>query len=150
MLLVKNIPLNTNIIAELISEPNDLYLVWPNAKFPFDHEQWKEVLSPETGNVPFLCYEDNQLIGHAALCKTENEGTFSLSFLFINPQIRSKGYGEKMITLLEDYARVYLSAKKLLLVVRTYNPRAQRCYTKCGFKEDCREDTLIRMSKILN
>lgn len=50
MKLVENIPLNTKIIADLISDPNDLYLVWPKAKYPFDHEQWKKVLDPEIGH----------------------------------------------------------------------------------------------------
>jgi RimJ/RimL family protein N-acetyltransferase len=54
-----------------------------------------------------------------------------------------------MIGLLEQYAREKLSARKLILVARTYNPMALRCYSKCGFQEDSREETLIRMSKVL-
>jgi ribosomal protein S18 acetylase RimI-like enzyme len=62
---------------------------------------------------------------------------------------RSKGLGEVMTNLLEQYAREHLSAKKLILVVRCYNPSALRCYVKCGFTEMSREDTLIKMEKIL-
>jgi len=72
-----------------------------------------------------------------------------MSFLYLLPQLRSKGLGEKMIGLLEQYAKEKLSAKKLILVTRTYNPMALKCYTKCGFKEYSREETLIRMSKVL-
>jgi RimJ/RimL family protein N-acetyltransferase len=43
-----------------------------------------------------------------------------------------------------------LAARKLILVVRTYNHSAFKCYRKCGFKEDGREGTLIRMSKLLD
>ena len=55
----------------------------------------------------------------------------------------------RLIGLLEQYATEKLSAKKLILVARTYNPMALRCYTKCGFQEYSREETLIRMSKVL-
>ena len=149
MRLVENIPLYTQTIASLINDRDDLHLVWPKAKWPFDHMQWREVLAPEAGNKPFLIYEDTKLIGHAALRKTEEADVYVMSFLYLLPQLRSKGLGEKMIGLLEQYAKEKLSAKKLILVTRTYNPMALKCYTKCGFKEYSREETLIRMSKVL-
>ncbi|MEE9508648.1 MAG: hypothetical protein V3V44_05100, partial [Anaerolineales bacterium] len=71
MRLVENIPLDTQVIASLISDREDLHLVWPKAKWPFDHDQWREVLDPDAGNKPFLVFEGEQLIGHAALRKTE-------------------------------------------------------------------------------
>jgi len=147
--LVENIPLDTSIIADLIADPDDLHLVWPSARWPFDHDQWREVLDPDAGNKPFLFYEGEQLIGHAALRRTEQQGVYSLNYLYLTPQMRSRGLGEKMVGLLEQYAREELSAKKLVLVTRTYNPRARKCYSKCGFREDSREVTLIRMSKVL-
>ena len=149
MRLVENVPLDTNIIADLITDRDDLHLVWPQAKWPFDHVQWRKVLDPETGNKPFLVYEGSKLIGHAALCRTEESGVYSLSYLYLAPQMRSRGLGEKMVGLLEQYAREELSANKLVLVTRTYNPRARKCYSKCGYREYSREVTMIRMSKEL-
>ena len=149
MRLVENIPLDTKVIANLISDREDLHLVWPLAKWPFDHDQWREVLDPDAGNKPFLVYEGKQLIGHAALRKTEESDVYTVSYLYLLPQLRSQGLGETLIGLLEQYATENLSAKKLLLVDRTYNPMALRCYTKCGFQEYSREETLIRMSKLL-
>ena len=147
MRLVENIPLNTQIIASLISDREDLHLVWPVAKWPFDHDQWREVLNPDAGNKPFLVFEGEQLIGHAALRKTEESDVYAVSFLYLLPRLRSQGLGENIIGLLEQYATEKLSAKKLILVARTYNPMALRCYTKCGFKEYSREETLIKMFK---
>ena len=149
MRLVENIPLDTQVIASLISVREDLHLVWPVAKWPFDHDQWREVLDPAAGNKLFLVYKDKQLIGHAALRKTEESDVYTVSYLYLLPRLRSHGLEETMIGLLEQYATEKLSAKKLLLVARTYNPMACRCYTKCGFKEYSREETLIRMSKVL-
>jgi ribosomal-protein-alanine N-acetyltransferase len=149
MRLVENAPLDTNIIADLITDADDLHLVWPKAKWPFDHLQWQEVLDPRAGNKSLLVYQGSVLIGHAALRKTEEPGVYSLNYLYLLPQMRSKGLGEKMVGLLEKYAREELSAKKLVLVTRTYNPRARKCYAKCGFREYSREVTLIRMFKLL-
>jgi RimJ/RimL family protein N-acetyltransferase len=149
MKLVENIPLDTNIIADLLIDRADLHLVWPKARWPFDHEQWQKVLDPARGNRPFLVYEGSVLIGHAALCKTEEAGVYSLNYLYLTPQKRSRGLGEKMVGLLEQYAREELSATKLILVTRTYNPRAKKCYFKCGFREYGRQVTLIKMSKVL-
>ena len=149
MRLVENIPLDTQVIASLISDREDLHLVWPVAKWPFDHDQWREVLAPEAGNKPFLIYEGTKLIGHAALRRTEEPDVYAVSYLYLLPQLRSKGFGEAMIGLLEQYAKEKLSARKLILVARTYNPMALKCYIKCGFKEYSREETLIRMSKVL-
>ncbi|MCG6916104.1 MAG: GNAT family N-acetyltransferase [Deltaproteobacteria bacterium] len=149
MRLVENIPLDTGVIAHLITDYADLHLVWPSARWPFDHLQWEKVLNPASGNKSFLVYEGSVLIGHAALCRTEQPEVYSLNYLYLTPQMRSRGLGEKMVGLLEQYAREQLSAKKLVLVTRTYNPRARKCYSKCGFREYSREATLIRMSKVL-
>ena len=148
--LVENIPLNTQAIAKLISDREDLYLVWPLAKYPFDHDQWKAILSPQLGNKPFLVYEKDGMIGHAALCMTEEPHVFSISFLYLAPHLRSQGLGKKLIALLEEYARKRLTAEKLVLVARSYNPRALNCYTRCGFQKVGRHGTLIRMSKTLH
>jgi ribosomal protein S18 acetylase RimI-like enzyme len=150
MKLVENIPLDTHAIANLIADREDLFLVWPLAKYPFDHDQWKAVLNPQWGNKPFLVYEDDGVIGHAALCVTEEPQVFSISFLYLVPHLRSKGLGKELMVLLEQYARKRLSAEKLVLVARSYNPRALNCYTQCGFQEVGRQETLIRMSKTLD
>lgn len=148
--LVENIPLDTGVIADLISDRDDLNLVWPLAKFPFDHDQWREVLDPGAGNRPFLVCRDRQLIGHAALRVTDDAKTYMVSFLFLLPEIRSRGLGTRLIGLIEAYAQEKLHAGKLILVARTYNPRAVRCYAKSGFAEYDREGTLIRMQKMMH
>jgi len=149
MRLVENIPLDTQILADLITDRDDLHLVWPNAKWPFDHGQWQKVLDSDSGHKSFLVYEDNELIGHAAIRRMEEPGVYSLNYLYLLPHMRSRGLGAKMVGLLEQYAKEELSARKLVLVTRTYNPGARKCYSKCGFREYSREVTLIRMSKVL-
>ena len=149
MKIFENNPLDTKAIAYLITTKGDLHLVWPLAKYPFDHNQWKKVLDPAEGNKAFLFYADNRCIGHAALRTTDNPCVYAVSFLYLIPAKRSKGLGQKIIGMLEQYAHKNLSASRLVLVVRTYNPKAIECYLKSGFREESREGTLIRMSKVL-
>ena len=150
MKLVENIPVDTHTLEGLIKSRKDLFLVWPAAKFPFNHEQWREVLNPDEGNISFFVYNDHELIGHAALRKTQVQGMYALCYLYLLPDIRSKGWGARMVALLEDYAREKLTARQLVLRARTYNPRAVRCYEKAGFKAFNRDGTLINMLKVLD
>ena len=147
MVLIENKPLDTQKIADLISDKNDLPLVWPIARWPFDHQQWREVLDPEKGNVSFLVYDKGLLIGHAALLKTAVPQTYSVAFLYLLPNIRLQGKGRTLVGLLESYAVASLGAKRLHLVVRDYNPAAYKCYLHCGFTESGRKGTLIKMQK---
>jgi ribosomal protein S18 acetylase RimI-like enzyme len=149
MELVENNPLDTHAIAKLIADRHDLFLVWPLAKHPFDHDQWKAVLNPTLGNKSFLVHHGDRFVGHAALCVTEDPLAFSVSFLYLLPELRSQGLGKRLMALLEAYAREQLSAKQLVLVARVYNAGALHCYTRCGFHEIGRQGTLIRMSKML-
>ena len=150
MELVKNSPPDTDKIASLISTKEDLFLVWPIARWPFDHRQWAEVLDPGKGNVSFLIREGGKSIGHAALLNRGLPDTCTVAFLYLLPDHRSQGLGRRMLAALEDYAMRAFDAKRLSLVVRDYNPKALKCYLHCGFKETGREGTLITMEKDLS
>ena len=147
MELVENSPLDTGKIASLISDKDDLFLVWPIAKWPFDHRQWAEVLDPGKGNISFIIREGGKSVGHAALLNKGVPDTYTVSFLYLLPDYRSQGLGRCMVAALEDYAIRTFGAKMLRLVVRDYNPRALKCYLRCGFKETGRDGTLITMEK---
>jgi RimJ/RimL family protein N-acetyltransferase len=147
MELLENRPLDTGKIASLISTRDDLFLVWPVAKWPFDHQQWAEVLDPGKGNVSFIIREGGQPVGHATLQDKGVPDTCKVSFLYLLPDHRSQGLGRRMVAALEDYAMHTFHAKKLCLVVRDYNPGALKCYLRCGFKETGRDGTLITMEK---
>jgi RimJ/RimL family protein N-acetyltransferase len=149
MQLVKNSPLDTSKIASLISTKDDLFLVWPIAKWPFDHRQWEEVLDPGKGNVSFIICEGTKSVGHAALLNKGVPDTYSVSFLYLLPDYRLQGLGRRMVAALENYAMRTFGAKRLRLVVRDYNPKALKCYLHCGFKETGRDGTLISMEKEL-
>ncbi len=147
MVIVKNEPLDTRIIERMIRDPEDLSLVWPMARYPFDHDQWREVLDPGKGALSFLVYEGESLVGHAALDRAEDAQTRFVRFLYLIPEMRGRGLGQRLMTLLEDYARENMEAKRLVLRVRSFNDRAVACYRKSGFSEFHREGTLVMMEK---
>jgi|SRR3989344_347914 len=152
MNLIENNPLDIEKIATLLKDKNDLFLVWPDARYPFDHRQWQDRFSQDRfntgqGNLSFLIEENGKIIGHAALFPVERAKVYRLAFLYLDPDYRSQGLGTKMISLLEQYTVKNLNAQKLTLQVRDYNVRALKCYTKCGFKEYTRDDDLIKMEK---
>jgi len=144
-----NNPLDTRILAAMFGKREDLHLVWPYAHHPFDHNQWQEVLDPAKGNWSFLVHWDGILAGHAALRVSDTPGTCHVSFLYLKTEFRSRGIGRRMVEGIEAFARDRLNARQLTLVVRSYNPPAQRCYLNCGFKPYAQEGTLIRMEKDL-
>lgn len=47
----------------------------------------------------------------------------------------SNGYGTEAIKLILDYGFNYINLHSVNLQVMEFNPRAIRCYEKCGFKE---------------
>lgn len=147
--LVENRPLKTRPVAALLSDRYDVYLVWPEARWPFDHAQWRKALDPESGRHGFLIYDRDRPVGHAALIASRDPGVYSLCFLYLRPEIRSRGRGGLTINLLERYARQRLSAWKLLLRVLDHNLPAITCYRKCGFREYDRAGPLIKMRKEL-
>jgi RimJ/RimL family protein N-acetyltransferase len=145
--LIFNLPLDTAPLEKLFDNPEDLFLLWPLARWPFDRDQWRETLDPAKGILPFLVLEGERLIGHAALDATEDPATRMARFLYVIPEFRGRGTGQKLLALLERYALETFRAKRLTLRVRSYNARAIRCYEKSGFSEYSREDTLITMEK---
>ena len=149
MELVENDPLDVAKIGQLISGKDDLFLVWPDAKFPFDSQEWERLFREDIRNKSFFAYENGVLIGHAALFAKSESSVYGVAFMFISETYRSRGAGEEMLRLLEELAVNQLHATKLVLQVRDYNPRAITCYMKRGFQEYQREGTLILMEKLL-
>lgn len=147
--IAENTPLDTAVLERMIADPEDLYLVWPLAEFPFSHEQWRCELDPATGARSFLVYGEEECpVGHGALAPVRGDrDSVMVRFLYITPEFRSRGAGRELLSLLERCAKETMGARRLVLKVRTYNERAMNCYGKFGFREYSREDTLVMMEK---
>ena len=148
MQLVPNTPPDLDRLGALLSDKDDLLLVWPEARFPFDREQWRERLSSHPANRSYFVARDDETIGHVALLETEEARTLAVSFVFVKPQHRGRGLGVDLMALVEREAMT-LGARALRLRVRTYNPRARRVYEAAGFVQSAQTDTLVIMRKQL-
>ena len=148
IVLRPNLPLETHPLAEMIDDPSDLFMVWPAARQPFDHDQWREALNTDQGNRSYWVYQEDRRIGHGAL-RPVSADTYSINFLYLRPESRGMGLGRALMLSLESIARDELSAMRLTLKVRSYNRVAVACYSGCGYREDWTEGTLICMAKDL-
>jgi ribosomal protein S18 acetylase RimI-like enzyme len=126
-----------------------LFLVWPDARFPFDRAQWRETLLSRIGNRSYLVTFDGETIGHAALLQTDEPQTLAVSYLYIRADQRGRGFGGELMALLEAEGRK-LGARALRLRVRSCNPRASHVYEASGFSVSHQEGTLVIMRKSLS
>jgi len=83
------------------------------------------------------CTDENnvpvgQLIMHYA---DETRQTVRLGFIVVDPAMRGKGYGKRMVKLAATYAMVFLASKSVSLGVFENNPGARNCYRSIGFRE---------------
>ena len=92
----------------------------------------------------FLFYirtlDDNLLIGDAGL--TVIQWTHKEAYLGIGIGERAcwdQGYGTDAVRVLLRYAFDELNLWRITLNVFAYNPRAIRCYEKCGFRHEGRQ-----------
>lgn len=146
---VENTPLDTRAMAELFSDRSGMYLAWPAALWPFDHHQWRRALAPDEGHRSYFVCAGASRVGHAALRMSDTPGEYIVSFLYLAPSYRGQGIGGRTITYLEEVAARELNADRLRLVVRSFNTRAWRCYTKAGFTQASTEGDAIWMTKCL-
>lgn len=103
--LVPNIPLDLLQLRSLLSDKDDLALVWPAARFPFDQEQWREILSMRLGNRSYVTANEGEKMGHGALLETDESGVLSDSYLFIRRDMQGRGLERTLLVLLEGEAR---------------------------------------------
>ena len=144
-----NCPLDLAALAAILPGTDDLLLVWPDAKRPFDPEQWRTALTARPHSKSYLVELAGEIVGHAALLETEEEGVLAASYLYIRPERRGAGLGYQLMSLLETEARRQPKVHSLKLRVRTYNPRAAHIYEQCGFVPSERDGSLIIMRKRL-
>ena len=150
MRLVENRPLDLDTLAELLGDRDDLSLVWPAARYPFDANQWREALDSAEGHISFWVAEGDATIGHAALRATRTPGCYAVSYLYLRRNLRGQGRGRRLLGLLEGYARDQLRAHTLSLVVGGDNHQGVRCYGGYGFRPMAKEGSLISMSKLVS
>jgi [ribosomal protein S18]-alanine N-acetyltransferase len=147
--LAANHPLDLVTLAQLLADRDELFLVWPDARYPFDAEQWRARLTSHPRHRSYFVVHDGEIIGHAALLATEEPHVLAMSYLFIRPDRRGRGLGRELVGRIEEEARKVPDVQALRLRVRTYNPRAMHLYAAAGFAKVEQDDTLVIMRRAL-
>ncbi|MDD6327128.1 MAG: GNAT family N-acetyltransferase [Eubacteriales bacterium] len=131
-------PYNKNDAKTIISWIQDekAFYKWTAGilgEFPIDEETFQQV----NNLMAFTAIDDNEIVGFFTLRdpgQTFEELRFG--FVVVDPNIRGKGYGKKMIMLGLTYAKEIYGVKKVSLGVFENNEPAYYCYKSAGFVED--------------
>lgn len=85
---------------------------------------------------PFTAFDENGLAGFFIMrIPGESDRDLRMGFIIVNPKIRGKGYGKKMLTLAFKYAFEIYGAERVSLGVFENNPAAYHCYQSVGLRE---------------
>ncbi|MDQ2808479.1 MAG: GNAT family N-acetyltransferase [Chloroflexota bacterium] len=93
---------------------------------------------PDPASVVFAVYAlpDHILIGETLLRDIDHRhGTAEFGITIGRKDYWERGYGSEATRLVLDYGFRFLNLYNILLLTTSYNPRAQRAYTKAGFRE---------------
>lgn len=81
--------------------------------------------------------DDGKVFGHCFLrFPFEDKSIARVGFVIVDSSVRGKGYGKKLLSLVEEFAKKEFSCTKLSLGVYTNNPSAMKCYLSFGFIPD--------------
>ena len=99
-------------------------------------KQYFEENSNKNYNFFIITLEEDKLIGTVGLEKYYSiNRTATLGIFIGNKDYRNEGYGTEAIKMILDYGFNYLNLNNIKLSLMSFNERALKCYTKCGFKE---------------
>ena len=88
---------------------------------------------------------DGGYVGEAVINDFDaDDESASYRVALAGPHLYGQGYGTEITRLVVDYALDVVRLHRLSLEVYDFNPRAQRCYEKCGFTVEGRaRDALL-------
>lgn len=118
----------------------------------FGEKEYIEKMSKEDAHFSIIKCENDELMGSIAFDIVDyKNGCATLGIFIGNEENLSKGYGSEAIKLLLDFGFNELRLHNVMLTVHADNPRAIKCYEKCGFKEiGRRHECLYRDGKYVD
>lgn len=105
-----------------------------------EEEEWFARLKDRKNNVFFsiIVKQEEKLIGNCSFEIDWKNRVGNLGIVIGEKEYHSKGYGTEALNLVVKHAFEELNLNRMELEVFSHNPRAQKCYTKVGFKEEGR------------
>ena len=121
-------------------------------EYPITEERFMEATNGRLDNdgyFPFVAIDDNKTVGFFILRKPDpSRDELRVGFVIVDPTIRGKGYGKKMLQLGIKFAREIYGASKVSLGVFDNNPGAYYCYKAVGFEENGIKETYPCMGQV--
>jgi len=103
-----------------------------------DEERWFAAVATSASDSVFtLETVTGEHIGSIGLHQIDTRARSAMLGVFIGEKrFWGKGYGTEAVQLLLEYAFDQLNLHRVFLYVHEHNPRAVRCYQKCGFVQE--------------
>lgn len=131
-------------LVRLFAEEEDLALVNPSAKHPFDPAEWREKWLGEADDAAFFVLDrDGREVGFFALRVGVGPEVRHLAYVFLEEEARG-GAGREVAALVEEAARD-LGALTVTLKVEVDNEPALATYRAAGFEELSRQRGMATM-----
>lgn len=80
--------------------------------------------------------DDGTLLGFFVLSENVSDNSGFIKMVVVNHELRGRGYGDRMIKLLQKYAFEIAGVSSLRINVFGVNKSARKCYVRNGFAED--------------
>ncbi|MHA6344958.1 GNAT family N-acetyltransferase [Roseivivax sp. CAU 1761] len=142
--LRRNRPFDLAPLAAMLTDPEDLARVNPNAKHPFDAAEWAEKWLNEADDASFYLVDENgREVGFFALRIGVGPEVRHLTYVFVTEAARG-GAGAQMAALVEHAARE-LGALTVTLKVEDDNAPALNAYRSAGYEELSRRGGMATM-----
>jgi ribosomal-protein-alanine N-acetyltransferase len=136
-------------LARLLADADDLTLVNPHARHPFDEDEWRLKWLQEADDASFYLADDTgREVGFFALRVGIGPEVRHLTYVFVEEAMRG-GTGEELARLAEEAARD-LGALSITLKVELDNAPALNLYQKAGYEELSRRGGMATMRRDLD
>lgn len=135
-------------LAEMLTDPDAMTLVNPNAKYPFDPLEWQEKwLNEPTDAAYYIDDETGTPVGFFALREGIGPEVRHLVYVFVTPEARG-GAGADLTRFVEEAASD-LRALSVSLKVELDNDVALSAYRSAGYEELGRSNGYATMRRDL-
>lgn len=118
-------------IAKLVSSPEELYLVFPNGKYPWDESQL--MLLAKSRSDFTIAVVDDEIIAFANLYNVNFSGSAFIGNVIVSDKHKGKGVGKALTNHMMSLCQIKYKAVAHLSVF-TFNTKAARMYEHLGFK----------------
>jgi len=122
-------PRDYRAFAELnIAWIKELHHVEASDQKMYDHPE----IYAQDGNSIFSIVVEDQVAGVCAL-KQDDEGQWELTKMAVDENFRGQGIGQKLMDIVEGYAKDELGLEKIYLISNSINAAAIRLYKRSGW-----------------